>query len=134
VERCTDKPVMVVVCIDPDAVEGDGDAAPPSGAESKPGQEFPAKEAIVVRDPVIKSPPPEPEEEQESIDSDETPHNAVFDDILSHSQARMLESIAALGKNVDLLIGRAQVGNSLGGSRDKGKGKISLEEEGGEIL
>lgn len=122
------------MCIDPDAVERDGDAAPPSGTEPKSGNEVPAEEAIVIRDPIIKSPPPEPEEEQESINSDETPHNAVFDDILSHSQARLLESIAALGKNVDFLIGRAVVGSSLGGSRDRGKGKISLEDEGGEIL
>lgn len=129
-----DGSVLVVVCIDPDAVEADARPTPESDAESGRVQEPPAKEAIAVRDPAIKAPSPETEEEQEPISSEETPHNAVFDDILSHSQARMLESIADLGKNVDLLLGKALVGNSVGGGRDKGKGRISLEEEGGEIL
>ncbi|KAI5453558.1 hypothetical protein NCC49_005384 [Naganishia albida] len=123
-----------IVCIDPDAVEADARPTPESDAESGRVQEPPAKEAIAVRDPALKAPSPETEEEQEPISSEETPHNAVFDDILSHSQARMLESIADLGKNVDLLLGKALVGNSVGGGRDKGKGRISLEEEGGEIL
>jgi hypothetical protein len=124
---------IVVVCIDPDEVEGDVNTAK-AEVKPKPVQHHPVKEAIVVRDPVIEPPTSDTDHETDPSNSDDTPHSAVFDDILLHSQARMLESIAALGKNVDVLIGRALAGDSLGGNRDKGKGRISLEEEAAEIL
>lgn len=122
------------MCIDPDAVEGDTSTATTADTQPKKAQHIPVTEAIVVRDPVIEEPSSETDQDAVPPNSDDTPHSAVFDDILSHSQARMLESIAALGKNVDVLIGRALAGDSLGGNRDKGKGGISLEEEGAEIL
>lgn len=118
---------LQVVCIDPDAVESD--SASTEKAESRPRPPPPsvpvdAAEEIIVRDAeeVLSV----PMEEEDEANGDEAPTgNAVFDDILLHSQARMLESITALGRDVDLLIA---------GGRGKSRGNVDLNEEGGEIL
>lgn len=123
----------LVVCIDPDAVESDG-ASPKVGSPPSPPPPIAQKpaEEIVVRDPPIQV--DTPIEEEEDTSTDEPPAGqAVFDDILLHSQARMLESIAALGRNVDLMVGNLGAdARSVG--RGKSRGAGGLEEDGAEIL
>lgn len=120
------------MCIDPDAVEGAADVEAKAATKPSRSPEPNAQEAIVVRNPVVEEASTPAEEDADSTTSEDAPRGAVFDDILSHSQARMLESIAALGRNVDLLMSRTLV--TLPGSRDKSKARIHLDEEGGEIL
>ena len=117
---------MPVVCIDPDAVESDGTITEKAEGPKPALQPVPveAAEEIVVRDAPEEESGANPAEEDDT-GSDESPTgNAVFDDILLHSQARMLESITALGRDVDLLIA---------GGRGKSRGNI-INEDGGEIL
>lgn len=118
------------MCIDPDAVESDGTPDPTVGSSSPPSPPPPAAvdhvEQVIARDPPKEASPAPMEEEDDTNSDDESPTgHAFFDDILLHSQARMLESIVALGRDVDLLVA---------GGRGKTKGSINMNEDGGEVL
>ncbi|KAJ9094059.1 hypothetical protein QFC21_006160 [Naganishia friedmannii] len=127
-----------LVCIDPDAVESESGREPKPVAERK--SEEPAltdKVPIDSRKHKVVKAATNNEADDEEVDSTTSGtghHNAVFDDILSHSQARMLETIASLARSVDLLAGKAALAEVGAGGRPNGKARVNLEEGSGEVL
>jgi hypothetical protein len=129
--------VFPVVCIDPDAVEGESGREPKLVAERTSEELTSADKApIDSRKQQIENggTANEVDDEVDATTGGPSHHNAVFDDILSHSQARMLETIASLAQSVDLLAGKAALAKAGAGGRANGKVRANLEEGGGEIL
>lgn len=110
---------LSVVCLDPD----------PSIGRSHSTDD----QAIFVP-PARKAAPDDQQPEKVALKPSVGPKTGmnVVDEILSHSQHRMLEAMEALGKRVDDFLEKAALERKLAGGDVKGK--LTMEEDGVQIL
>lgn len=134
-----------MVCLDPEREDGFGYTAKPV-PKAKPLliADTSEDDAEVVSNPssshdinpVLKDLMRQDElfEKTASQPRKDKPRNSIMDRIISHSQARILDSIAALGAKVEVLVERGGVENVKAAARVAGNARLGMDEEGVEIL